>query len=177
MPRSRYQIHHPSEPHFLTCTVVGWLPVFAQPEAAQVVLDSLRFLQKEGRLALFGYCILENHLHVIASAEDLVKEVAEFRSFTARRIIDLLKAWAHRSFLAQLERHRDAERKDRPYQLWQDGTHPQLLQGEAMVRQKLEYIHNNPVRCGYVDEPVQWRYSSARNYAGLPGLIEVCTDW
>jgi len=46
-----------------------------------------------------------------------------------------------------------------------------------MMLQKLEYLHNNPVKRGYVDEPVHWRYSSARNYAGKPGLVEVITDW
>ena len=46
-----------------------------------------------------------------------------------------------------------------------------------MLVQKLEYIHGNPVRRGYVDDPVHWRYSSARNYAGLEGLIEVERDW
>ena len=45
------------------------------------------------------------------------------------------------------------------------------------MRQKLEYMHNNPVKRGYVDEAVHWRYSSARNYAGLRGLIDVGTDW
>jgi putative transposase len=46
-----------------------------------------------------------------------------------------------------------------------------------MMLQKLEYIHYNPVKRGYVDEPTDWRSSSARNYAGRPGLIEVVTDW
>ncbi len=46
-----------------------------------------------------------------------------------------------------------------------------------MMRQKLDYIHYNPVRRGYVDDPVHWRYSSARNYAGLPGLLPVMMDW
>ena len=46
-----------------------------------------------------------------------------------------------------------------------------------MMLQKLEYAHFNPVKHGYVDEPVHWRYSSARNYAGREGMIEVVTDW
>jgi hypothetical protein len=46
-----------------------------------------------------------------------------------------------------------------------------------MMTQKLEYMHLNPVRRGYVDDPVHWRYSSARNYAERAGLIEVVTDW
>jgi hypothetical protein len=62
-------------------------------------------------------------------------------------------------------------------QIWQEGVHPQLIQNEIMMRQKVEYIHNNPVKRGYVDDPLHWRYSSARNYAGLPGLLEVCKEW
>ena len=42
--------------------------------------------------------------------------------------------------------------------------------------QKIEYIHNNPLRRGYVDDPVAWRYSSVRNHAGRAGLIDVVTD-
>jgi len=63
------------------------------------------------------------------------------------------------------------------YQLWQEGSHPQQILDDEMMEQKLGYMHNNPVERGYVDEPTHWRYSSARNYAGLPGLIDVVTDW
>ena len=63
------------------------------------------------------------------------------------------------------------------YQVWQEGSQPKLVANDEMMRQKLEYVHNNPVKRGYVDDPLHWRYSSARNYAGQPGLIEVVTDW
>ena len=63
MTRSRYRIYEQSHPHFLTCTVVAWLPVFTQPDTVQIVLDCWRFLQEQNRLTLFGYVILENHLH------------------------------------------------------------------------------------------------------------------
>ena len=59
------------------------------------------------------------------------------------------------------------------YQLWQEGFHPQAIANEEMFIQKLEYIHNNPVRRGYVDDPAHWRYSSYRNYMELPSLLEV----
>jgi len=48
---------------------------------------------------------------------------------------------------------------------------------KQMMVQKIEYIHNNPVRRGYVDEPRHWRYSTTRNYTGTGGVIEVTTDW
>ena len=76
MTRTRYRFGDNRQPHFLTCTIVAWLPVFTRTEAVQIVLDSWSFLQNEGRITLLGYVILENHLHFIAAAEDLGKEVA-----------------------------------------------------------------------------------------------------
>jgi putative transposase len=177
MTRSRYRFEDGPAPHFLTCTVVGWLPVFTRPEAVEVVLDSWRFLQAHGRLTLFGYVILENHLHMIAAAHDLGKEIKDFKSFTARRLIDLLEARRATTILDQLRRHKAGYKLESRYQLWQEGSHPQLIHGEEMMLQKLEYMHYNPVKRGYVDDPTHWRYSSARNYARMPGLIDVVTDW
>lgn len=175
--RSRYRIFEKTKPHFLTSTIVGWLPVFTRPDTIDIILDSWRFLQREQRLKLFGYVILENHIHWIASSDDLVKEIGDFKSYTARKIIDLLETRRVSTLLDHLEHEKARHKTDRTYQLWQEGNHPQLIQDEAMMWQKLEYIHNNPVKRGYVDDPVHWRYSSARNYCGQQGLIEVVTQW
>lgn len=67
------------------------MPLFGKVELAQIVLDSLSFLQRQQRLALYGYVIMENHIHLIASATNLSKEIANLKSFTARSVIDLLK--------------------------------------------------------------------------------------
>ena len=48
---------------------------------------------------------------------------------------------------------------------------------DEIMYQKVEYIHNNPVRRGYVDDPCHWRYSSARNYEGKQGLVNVLIEW
>ena len=176
MTRTRYRIWEQQQPHFLTCTVVAWLPVFTRPDTVQIVLDCWRFLGQQKRLTLFGYVILENHLHCIASAPELSKELKAFKSFTARRVLDLLEARGVWVLLDQLAYHKARRKVESRYQLWQEGSHPQLIQDEEMMRQKLEYIHNNPVKRGYVDEPAHWRYSSACNYAGLPGLVDVTTD-
>ena len=66
-----------------------------------------------------------------------------------------------------------AHKQDREHQFWQDGVHAELVFSEAMMRQKLDYIHANPVKRGYVALPEHWRYSSAANYAGLASLIEI----
>ena len=75
MGRTRYRFGEQSLPHFLTCTVVGWLPVFTRPDTVQILLDSWQFLQEHNRLVLLGYVVLENHIHFIASADNLAKEV------------------------------------------------------------------------------------------------------
>jgi len=142
----------------------------------KILLDSLRFLQNQDRLVLYGYVILENHCHLLAAGPDLGRAVASFKSFTATRIVKRLQE-CHAPILDLLAFHKAQHKVDREHQVWQEGSHPEQTQGEAMMRQKLEYIHNNPVARGYVDDPVHWRYSSARNYARRAGLIEVVTQW
>ena len=177
MSRTRYKVHDNAYPHFLTCTVVEWLPVFTRPEAVQIVLDSWAYLQKSSRLTIFAYVVLENHLHLIAASNNLPKEIGDFKSYTARQIIDWLKRTNSAAMLDLLHYHKSADKCDREFQLWQEGSHPQQISSDEMMGQKIEYIHNNPVKRGYVDHPTHWRYSSARNYEGQPGLLEVTTRW
>jgi REP element-mobilizing transposase RayT len=177
MPRSRYRIFDTEYPHFLTSTIVGWLPVFSLPEAVAIVFDSWRFLQRERGLEIYGYVILENHLHLIAAAPDLNNAIKSFKMYTARRILDLLEARGVTIFLGQLRALKLAHKSESEYQLWQDGSHPEQINGQPMMEQKLEYVHMNPVKRGYVDQPEHWRYSSARDYLGQPGIIEVVTEW
>ncbi|WAK04240.1 REP-associated tyrosine transposase [Methylobacter sp. YRD-M1] len=173
MGRSRYVITEPDKPHFLTCTVLEWLPVFTRPETVQIVLDCWRYQQEHQGLRLYGYVVLENHLHFVAQANRLDECVSSFKSYTARRIIDHLQARQVKPLLTRLGFSKRAHKIDREYQFWQEGVHAELIFSEAMMREKLEYIHANPVKRGYVDLPEHWRYSSARNYSGLAGVIDI----
>jgi putative transposase len=176
MGRTRYRFGDHSFPHFLS-TIVGWLPVFTRPDTVQILLDSWQFLQDHNRLVLLGYVVLENHIHFVASADNLAKEVGDFKSHTARRIIDYLSDRNVRTLLQGLEYYKARHKTDRPFQFWQEGSQPKVIETEATVRQKLEYIHNNPVKRGYVSGATHWRYSSARNYARMDSLVDVATDW
>ncbi|MBS3963820.1 MAG: transposase [Methylomonas sp.] len=173
MARSRYHITEPDKPHFLTCTVVEWLPVFTRPDTVQMLLDCWRYQRENHGLRLYGYVVLENHLHYVAHAADLGKSLHQFKSFTARTLIDYLKQQQVNRLLNRMNFAKRAHKTDREHQFWQEGAHPQLMGDEQTMRQKLDYIHNNPVKRGYVDNPAHWRYSSARNYEGQPGLIEI----
>ena len=177
MPRSRYRVLEKQHPHFLTATVNHWLPIFTRPEIVNIVLDSWRFLQREAGFELYGYVILENHLHLVAASEDLSRDMQRFKSYTAKEIVAYLEQRRSAKVLELLALFKRAHKTESTYQVWEEGNHPQIIESEAVLRQKLDYIHQNPVKRGYVDEPEHWRYSSARNYAGLEGLIEVARVW
>jgi len=168
---------HPQYPHFLTATINNWLPVFTRSETMNIVLNSWRFLQQNSNFEIFGYVILENHLHLVARSRDLSGDIQRFKSYTAKEILAYLEAQNATRLLRLLELFKRPHKTESTYQVWEEGSHPQIIAGEVVLRQKLDYIHQNPVKRGYVDLAEHWRYSSARNYAGQEGLIDVRTVW
>ena len=126
---------------------------------------------------MYGYVVLENHLHLVASGPNLSNAMRSFKMYTARQIIDLLERHGAKVLLKQLRALKLPHKTSSEYQVWEEGSKPKEIHSDEMMLQKLEYMHNNPVKRGYVDDPVHWRYSSARSYAGMPALVNVLTDW
>jgi len=139
MGRNRYKIYEPTHPHFITCTTLHWIPIFTNKESAGIIIESLKYLQKNHNLKIYAYVILENHLHMVASSDD----IAKFKSCTAREIISLLNTRNMKMILDQLKFYKKAYKVDREFQLWQEGIQPKPIQGEKMMLEKIEYIHNN----------------------------------
>ena len=178
MARSRYRfLDQDTCPYFITATTVNWIPLFSNPEITSILLASLRFLIESQRITLFAYVVMENHLHLIAASPALSGEIAKFKSFTARKSIDYYLEYKYGFILDQLAFHKLKHKMDRSYQFWQEGSHPQRMQNAAVMKQKVDYIHANPVRRGYVELPEHWRYSSAGTYAGTEGLLPVSMEW
>ncbi len=177
MGRSRYKIVEPTHPHFVTCTILNWLPIFTRQESVEIIIQSLKHLQKAENLKLYAYVILENHLHLMVQSDDIQTSMRHFKSFTAKEILKLLQRENAQTLLKQFQFYKKAHKTDRTYQIWQEGYQPKLMQTDAMMISKIKYIHQNPVKRGYVDEAVHWRYSSARDYDGVDGLIEVEKFW
>jgi len=116
---------------------------------------------------------MEHHLHLIASGDNLAKVIGIFKSYTARQIINYLDKNQFQNILYQMRFFKKQHKKEQKYQVWEEGSHPQLIIDQKMLNQKLEYIHNNPVRNGYVDAPLYWRYSSCRAYHDMECLLPV----
>jgi len=177
MGRSRYKIYEPTHPHFLTCTVLHWLPIFTNQDSVKIIIDSFSHLQKSDNMTIFSYVILENHLHLVASSDDISKTMQKFKSYTAYELLKLLQKNNAMTLLKQFAFHKKAYKTESSYQLWEEGFHPKLIQSEKMMMEKINYIHQNPVKRGYVDEAEHWRYSSARDYNGVDGLLEIERLW
>ncbi|MDA1052040.1 MAG: transposase [Planctomycetota bacterium] len=160
MTRSRYRFGEDHYPHFMTATVVAWLPVFSYPCFADVILNSWRFLQTQREIKLLAIVILENHLHWIAVGPDLAKRVGELKSFTATSILREMQQRQYQTLLQELTYYKLRQKVDPTHQLWQEGSHPQIIETEAVMWQKLEYIHNNPLRRGSASPTIQSPFAS-----------------
>ncbi len=89
MGRSRYKITNPALPHFVTLTVLHWIPVFTRPDTVEIILDILRYLIKDG-LKVYAYVILENHLHLVLQRPNLDKDIVRLKSYSVKQLISYL---------------------------------------------------------------------------------------
>jgi len=157
----------------MTSSVIEGIPLFKDPVIAKIILDALVFIQKEKKVELYAYVIMENHTHFIAKGDQLAEHVRNLKSYTAHQIVKYLEKKNNSLDLKKLKRAKQSYKTESVYQIWQEGFHPKQLFTVKMFAQKLEYIHFNPVKRGYVDDPTHWRYSSARNYMRKGGLIPI----
>jgi len=177
MARNRYKIYEEAFPYFLTSSVSRNYPLFANPYAAEVILDGLSFLQESRHILIYGYVIMVNHIHFIAAGEALSEKLRLFKSYSGREIIRRLQEAGRTRILKTLTVNGMGTSFNHNYSIWQPGFYPKQIRSEKMMIQKLDYIHNNPVKRGYVDDPLHWRYSSARNYSGKEGLLNITKYW
>lgn len=173
MGRSRFKFFEQHYPYFVTSTINEGIPLFSDPLIAEILLASLEHLQKEQRVKLYGYVIMENHLHMVIESKEASIVLKSFKSFTAKMIIESLKERGRALYLKKLRFHKKAHKTQSEYQVWQEGCHPKQINSPSKMIACLEYIHNNPVKAGFVEDIRHWRYSSAKNYMNEAGIISV----
>lgn len=166
--------------HFITLTVVSWADVFSRQVYRDIVLDSLIYCQKEKGLVVNAYVLMSNHLHLICYPKMpnlLSNTIRDFKKFTSKRIIyeiETNKSESRREWLLRLFKfHAKFNIDNLNYQFWTQYNKPMVLESLEWVLQKINYIHRNPVKNGLVDVPEAYRYSSARQYLGQCGLIDI----
>ena len=178
MASDQYFIRNQNAVYFLTMTVVDWIDVFTRKEYKFLITDSLIYCQKEKGLQIHGWCLMSNHLHLLASAKDgynLSDILRDFKKFTSKKIVAAINSEGESRKDWMLYRFEFAGKfkvNVKDYKFWQDGNHAMECSSYKFTKQKLNYIHQNPVRASIVDEAENYLFSSARNYAGLKGLVE-----
>jgi REP element-mobilizing transposase RayT len=168
MPRYRILDQHGL--NYVTCTVVGWVDVFTRKAYRDILLESLAYCRKEKGLIICAYVIMSNHIHMIVRADGeltLSEVLRDFKKYTSRQILEAIakgnesrKEWMLHVFRYYARFHANG----RTHQFWLQDNHPIALVSPKVIWQKVDYIHQNPVRAGWVDKAEEYLYSSARNY-------------
>ena len=175
----KYTPHNPDGLYFLTLTAVEWVDVFTRREYKQVIVDSLRYCQQHKGLELYGWCLMPSHLHLLARAAEgftLGPIIRDFKKFTTKTIVRLVREGPESRqewLLYRFEHAAKFLRRLESYKLWQDGSHAMECYTLDFTRQKLHYIHQNPVQDWTVSEAEHYIFSSAGAYADVPGMLDV----
>ena len=173
-----YKIRDQTLPHFITFTVVDWIDVFTRQTYKDVIIESLDYCIQNKGMILYGYVIMSNHIHMIIQSQEatLSDLIRDFKKFTAKSILEKIqnspesrREWMLERFKLATESHS----RNKNYQLWQYGNHPEEVYSNKFMWTKLDYIHLNPVRAGIVEKASHYVYSSASNYVSDSGLLKI----
>jgi len=151
--------------YFITATTCGWKQLFVEPAYANIVIGSLDWMHREGRMALYAYVLMPSHLHMIVKPHDypIGTLLQSFGSYTAHAILKQLRDDSRDDLLKFFHQQRRDPRHQ--HSIWQD-IQAKNIYSKEFLSQKLEYIHNNPLAKDWqlVTERADYKYSSAGFY-------------
>jgi REP element-mobilizing transposase RayT len=173
-------IHIEGHIYYVTTNVYKGLRIFTRPAYVLPLLDSLNFYRYKHAFRLLGYAIMPNHVHFILwpHGEPGLEEIMrDYKKFTAVRIIRQAEVEGNAEWLAAFRQAGDETGRSE-HKVWQDSFWDKNVYTQRFLRQKLNYLHRNPVRSKLVPSPGDYPYSSYRNYEyGDESLIEVDRGW
>lgn len=122
-----------NQPYFITTAIKDRIPAFVNPEAANIVLDALKWLEHTRMIVVNAAIVMPDHLHFIASLADggLPRLMQSLKGYTSRQINILM--------------HRKGA-------LWQDQYHDHAIRKDEDLNEVVLYMLNNPVRAGLVKD-------------------------
>jgi putative transposase len=165
--------------YFISCAVVQWVDAFTRSYYCDIVVNSLKYCIDNKGLVLYAWVIMPNHIHLIISrkGEPTLSDIMrDFKKHTSTQIIEAIKAGpeSRRDWMLWIfSSAGKANPQNTNFQFWQQDNHPEELFSTKFIKQKVEYLHENPAKAMIVDTPERYIYSSARDYAGESGLLPV----
>ncbi|UGU16019.1 transposase [Sinomicrobium kalidii] len=178
----KYKFHNKSAAYFVSFATVYWIDVFTRQLYYSILAESLQYCRHNKGMEIFAYCFMSNHVHLVfrSANEDPSGLLRDLKGFTSKKLIKAIeenplesrKEW----MLQMFEKAGKARSNVSKRQFWQQHNKPIELWSDKVIKQKIEYIHNNPVKAGFVTNPEDWKYSSARNYAEDETVLEIDSD-
>ena len=166
----KYKFHEKNEAYFVSFATVNWIDVFTRDIYLAIMTESLDHCRKNKGMEIYGYCIMPSHVHLIfrSSLGDPSGLMRDLKGFTSRKLLKTIEDNPQESrrewMLWMFERAGKKNSNVKGKQFWQQNNQPIEIWSLKVFEQKLDYIHNNPVESGFVTDPIEWKYSSARNY-------------
>ena len=174
-----YKFHNPNGLYFVSFAVIYWLDVFTRNKYRNILLDSLSYCQKEKGMEIAAWCIMTNHIHLIFRSnkgQHPALLLGDYKRFTSKAIVKAIRKNPKESrkefLLAQFRKAAENSSNVKNYQFWQHDNKPIELWSNAVIWEKIKYIHDNPVKAGLVYRPEDYIYSSAIDYAYEKGLLD-----
>lgn len=150
--------------YFYTATILDWKHLLKQEKFKRIVIESLKHLVEKGKMKVYAFVIMPNHIHLIWENLELNgKEMpyVSFMKFTGHGFQRRLRE-EHPGFLNSFK----VENRSRNYNFWQRNSLPVAIFSRQMLEQKLNYIHLNPLQSHWnlADDPNDYIYSSCSFY-------------
>lgn len=166
----KYKFHEKEGAYFISFATVFWIDIFVRETYYAIIADSLDYCRKNKGMEIFGYCIMPSHVHLIfrSAFGEPSGLIRDFNGFTSKGIlknieqnpIESRKEWLLWMFEKAGKKNSNVKHR----QFWQQHNQPIEIWSAHVFLQKLDYIHQNPVTSGFVTDPIDWKYSSTRNY-------------
>lgn len=175
-----YKFHNPEGLYFISFATVYWLDVFVRELYTDCIVNNLNYCVEKKGMEIYGWCLMTNHIHLIFKSNHQKPEelIRDFKSFTSKQLISLIenniqesrREWLLNAFKKAAQKNSNNTNN----QFWQQHNKPIELWSADVIQQKMDYIHNNPVEAGFVEQPWHWKYSSAKDYCDEKGLVTLC---
>jgi len=174
----KYKFQNPTAAYFVSFATVYWLDVFTRQEYFSILEEAVTYCRAEKGMEVLAYCFMPSHVHFVFRSvhEDPSGLLRDFKGFTARKLIKAIEDNPQESrkewLLWMMERAGKKKSNVSKRQFWQQHNKPIELWSGKVLKQKIDYTHNNPVESGLVYKPEEYVYSSAKDYAGGKGSID-----
>jgi putative transposase len=176
----KYKFHDQSQIYFVSFATVNFIDVFTRDIYRFIIIDSLKYCIENKDLELYAWVIMTNHVHLIIGTrgEPMENILRDLKKHTSKKIVASIaenqeesrKEW----MIWMFERAGKKNPNNTNIQFWQQHNQPIQLDTVIKIRQRLDYLHENPVTAGFVDKPEHWRFGSAIDYyTNNKGLIEI----